>query len=83
MTFDNDDIDDLAIFASEHDDELWGAEPTRPNRPSSLRPPAMDPMHRAILATRQPRPARLTYAVGLSIAATAAISATVVWLCFG
>ncbi len=74
MTFDNDDIDDLAIFASEHDDDDWlGAEPTRPNRPSSLRPPAMLP----------PRPARLTYAVGLSIAATAAISATVVWLCFG
>ncbi len=69
MTYNNDTIDDLTQFCCDHDDEEWGAEPTKAERPSSLRPPAQHP--------------RLTYGVGLAIAFTAAVVASAVWLCFG
>ncbi len=40
MTYDSKDIADLTAFASQNDDDDWeGAEPTQPQRPSSLRPP--------------------------------------------
>jgi hypothetical protein len=42
MTYEGKNITDLELFAAENDDGEWhGSEPTRPGRPSSMRPPPM------------------------------------------
>ncbi len=44
MTFDGSDIEDLTAFAADHDDETWGDEPTRRERPSVMPCPDGDPV---------------------------------------